>query len=222
MRVLSVGGDIAARQVVVVVGRFAPFVGHVARAGDELEVGRIVDRLVHDVRELVVDGFQVVAVQLVGILGILLHIVRSGKEDLTSSFCRTEDEGAVVLVFPFAHGKDELGEIGSGKLDAAHLVVALEAHVLHDVGQLDGCLVASGDDVVVHVRLVVFVAILKLDVVRRHIVALEPVVERSVVHLVDGDDTLLTQLFFRARSEQPRPSCQDEPCYPALASYLFQ
>ena len=104
----------------------------------------------------------------------LVYEVGASKQYFLSSLGRTQNKCAVVLVFPVAGEVNQFGEIGLREVGSGHFVECFEARILHEVGHLYGHLVACGHGIIVHVAFYVFVSILEIDVVRRHIISVEP------------------------------------------------
>ena len=185
---LGVGGDVAAAAPVLV--RVEAGVRDIGGGSDLLErVGELLG-LVQDVRELVVDGLDVIGVQVVVQLGAFVvlederELVHAGEHDLLAGLGGAEDDAAVVAVLPGADQEEHLGEVGPGEGHAGDLVIRVDAQVLDQVRIDDGRIDVGRDRIVTHVGLVQRVAVLELDVVGLQEVHLQPPVE--VVHFHRG------------------------------------
>ena len=151
--------------------------------------------------ELVVDGLQVVGVEVVGVAEVLLKIVDTREQNLAAALSRTEDVGAVVAILPLPYREDHLWEVSAGEIYTADLVIGLDAHVFHQMSQLHGQFVARRDGVVIHVGFNILEAIFERDIVRLDIITLQPIVELGVIDLIDGNDALVGEVVLRAGSE---------------------
>ena len=199
---LGVVADEAACQIVRHVWLLKLAVVHI-RVGCHLtERRRIVLHLVQDVGELVVNGLDVVIVQLLGTVHVVFNLVDTGQQDLLTALSRTEDKRTVVAELPGADEIEHLREVSTRKLYAGHLIVGLYTEILHQVGHDDRRLHVGRNRVVVVVTLDFLIAILEIDIIGLAEVSLQPLVERVLLVAVNRDDALGLDFVFVARSKR--------------------
>ena len=88
--------------------------------------------------------------------------------------------------------------IRARELDAADGIIGLQTEILHKMGEYDGIVIVGRDGVIVVIRLDGLVPVLELDVVRIHVVLVEPEVERGIFNFVHGDDGFRVQFVLVA------------------------
>ena len=160
--------------------------------------------------ELVVDGLQVILVKRLNRILVAIDIVDAHEEYLSAALGCSELKRTIVTIVPFALEEEQFREIPARKVNAGHLVVSLDAAVLHDVSHLHSLLILSRYSIIVSIALVELVAILHFDVVWLKVVHLEPLVERRLLHHVCSNNRLRRKVVITTSCESQCCSRQQE------------
>ena len=103
----------------------------------------------------------------------------------------------IILIFPLTSHIDQFGEMCTHKVDANQIVIGFNTQIFHHMGQDNGIFIARRNGVIrLAVYLIIFVPVLKLNVVRLYVIGCQPQIEGCQFFLRIRNDTLGAKLVF--------------------------
>ena len=125
-------------------------------------------------------------------------MVHTEQANLLATFSCTELHCTIVVVLKLTEEAEEFREVIAREVDATGNRIGIHTGIFNNVCEFHALSVVGRYIVILHVRLIVLVAILYLDIVRSDEVGVEPFVEIVLLGLRVDDDALVREIVVRA------------------------
>ena len=76
---------------------------------------------------------EIIVVEHICVLYVPVQVVHACQQDFASALCRSQDEGSVVFVLPFADGEKHLREILASEIHTCYLIISLYTQVFYQM-----------------------------------------------------------------------------------------
>jgi hypothetical protein len=137
-------------------------------------------------------------------------MIRTGKKHLLTILSSTENHSTVGAILKLSHAEEQFGEMSASEIYTCCLIISLNAEIFEHVSHHHSIVKIGRHCVIVHVALVAFVAILKLDVVRLYEIGVEPFIEYRLLLLFRHDHARRVWIIIAARSERQRAHSEEK------------
>ena len=128
-------------------------------------------------------------------------MVSTSQKDFLSTLSSTQDHRSIALKLEVSNSIEHLWEVSTSEVHACHLIVCLQARILHDMCQFDCIFHLCRYVEIVHISLVILVTIEELNVIRCYEIGIQPLVKLAVAGFIRLNNTGAVQFILTTSSE---------------------